>query len=114
MAAETLIILLVEDDEGHAQLVQRNLTRAGITNSIIHVRDGQQALDYVRCAGAYAGRVPNGPLLLLLDINMPRGRRRSPAPDEERSAHRTDSRRHADHDRRPPRNRALLPARLQH
>jgi len=32
----------------------------------------QEALDYIRSEGAYRGRVPNGPLLLLLDINMPR------------------------------------------
>jgi CheY-like chemotaxis protein len=72
MATESLIILLAEDDLGHASLIQRNLTRAGISNTVIHVTDGQQALDYVRCQGAYSGRVPNGPLLLLLDINMPR------------------------------------------
>jgi CheY-like chemotaxis protein len=52
--------------------VRRNLKRAGIANEVSHVRDGQEALDYIRCQGAYATRVPNGPLLLLLDINMPR------------------------------------------
>jgi CheY-like chemotaxis protein len=72
MAAQQLVILLAEDDEGHANLVQRNLKRAGIANEITRVRDGQEALDYVRCEGTYAGRVPNGPLLILLDINMPR------------------------------------------
>src|SRR5216683_6122420 len=72
MAAQQLVILLAEDDEGHANLVLRNLKRAGIVNEITRVRDGQEALDYVRCEGTYAGRVPNGPLLVLLDINMPR------------------------------------------
>ena len=72
MAAEPLIILLAEDDEGHAYLIRQNLEAAGIANEVVHVPDGQEALDYVRCQGAYAGRVPNGPLLLLLDINMPR------------------------------------------
>ena len=72
MTSEPLIILMAEDDEGHASLVQRNLKRAGITNHIVHVKDGQDALDYIHCEGPYAGRVPNGPLLLLLDIKMPR------------------------------------------
>ena len=72
MIAEALEILLAEDDEGHAFLIQRNLDRAGIANRIIHVRDGQAALDYVRREGEFAGRESNGPLLLVLDINMPR------------------------------------------
>ena len=67
-----LTVLLAEDDPGHASLVLRNLARAGIVNEVIHVVDGQEALDYVYCAGHYAGRKPRGPLLLLLDINMPR------------------------------------------
>jgi len=72
MATKELVILLAEDDEGHAFLVQGNLVEAGIVNEIVHVKDGQEALDYIRCEGAYASRVANGPLLLLLDINMPR------------------------------------------
>ncbi len=72
MLTEHLVILMAEDDQGHATLVQRNLRRAGIANEIVHVKDGQEALDYVRCEGAHAGRHPNGPLLLLLDINMPK------------------------------------------
>lgn len=72
MITENLTILMAEDDEGHASLVQRNLKRAGIANEVVHVKDGQEALDYLRCESAYAGRVPDGPLLLLLDIKMPR------------------------------------------
>ncbi len=72
MPDRELVILLAEDDEGHAYLVQQNLLDAGLANRVVHVRDGQEALDFIRCAGAYSDRVPNGPLLLLLDINMPR------------------------------------------
>jgi CheY-like chemotaxis protein len=72
MATEPLIIVLAEDDDGHATLVQRNLERSGIANELVRVKDGQEALDYVRCQAAYADRVAHGPLLLLLDINMPR------------------------------------------
>ena len=67
-----LVILLAEDDEGHAYLVQQNLLDAGLSNRVVHVKDGQEALDYIHCTGAYSDRTPDGPLLLLLDINMPR------------------------------------------
>ena len=72
MSHEPLTVLLAEDDPGHAALIQRNLKRAGIVNDIKHVGDGQEALDYIRCEGRYAGRLPNGQQLLVLDINMPR------------------------------------------
>ena len=71
MRGEELVILLAEDDEGHAYLIQQNLLEAGVVNRIVHVPNGQEALDFIHCRGAYAGRVPNGPLLVLLDINMP-------------------------------------------
>jgi CheY-like chemotaxis protein len=72
MAAEPILILLVEDDDGHANLVERNLRRAGITNGIQRLKDGQEALDFLNGVGAYADRTPGHPLLLLLDIKMPR------------------------------------------
>jgi CheY-like chemotaxis protein len=53
-------------------LIQRNLKRGGFTNEVFHVGDGQEALDYILCRRKYEGRVPNGPLLVVLDINMPR------------------------------------------
>ncbi|HTN77095.1 MAG TPA: response regulator [Pirellulaceae bacterium] len=65
-------ILLAEDDAGHASLIQRNLKRSGFVNEIVHVSDGQEALDYLRLQGKYADRRPDGPLLIVLDINMPR------------------------------------------
>jgi CheY-like chemotaxis protein len=72
MSSNPLVILLAEDDDGHASLIQRNLRRAGVSNAIARVRDGQEALDYLYCRGPYAGRPHEAPLLLLLDINMPR------------------------------------------
>lgn len=72
MAAEPLSIILAEDDDGHATLIQRNLERAGLINRIFRVRDGQEALDMIRGEGAYAQQSPRGNVLLLLDINMPR------------------------------------------
>ncbi|VTR92996.1 chemotaxis protein : Response regulator receiver protein OS=Oscillochloris trichoides DG-6 GN=OSCT_2222 PE=4 SV=1: Response_reg [Gemmata massiliana] len=72
MTDRDLTILLAEDDEGHAFLVQQNLIDAGLSNRIVHAKDGQEALDYIHCTGTFAGRSCSGPLLLLLDINMPR------------------------------------------
>lgn len=72
MGHEPLIIVLAEDDEGHANLVRRNLERAGVANELVRTRDGQEAIDYVRRQGRYADRPVAGSLLLLLDINMPR------------------------------------------
>jgi hypothetical protein len=43
---ETVGIVLIEDDDGHATLVERNLRRAGVSNGFLRFRDGQQALDY--------------------------------------------------------------------
>jgi CheY-like chemotaxis protein len=64
-------ILVVDDDEGHVELVRRNLRRSGISNAIIALCDGQQALDYIFHRGAYTGQPHDGNLLVLLDINMP-------------------------------------------
>ena len=66
-----LTILMAEDDAGHATLIRRNLARAGVANEIVHVTDGQQALDYLFRQGAFADRPKDANVLLLLDINMP-------------------------------------------
>lgn len=72
MSIEPLLIVLAEDDDGHASLVQRNLERAGLANSVQRLRDGQETLDFLRGEGAYADRNTNQSLLVLLDIKMPR------------------------------------------
>jgi CheY-like chemotaxis protein len=70
-AEEAVTILLVEDDPGHARLIERNLRRAHITNEIITLGDGQQAVDYLFKERTYAGATHTLPLLLLLDLNLP-------------------------------------------
>jgi len=50
-SAQEVTILLVEDDPGHARLIEKNLRRSNITNAIITVSDGQQAVDYLFCEG---------------------------------------------------------------
>jgi CheY-like chemotaxis protein len=72
MPSQPLIILLADDDDGHATLIQRNLRRTGIVNEIVRVEDGQAALDFLRRHGRFAERPANGPVVALLDINMPR------------------------------------------
>lgn len=64
-------ILLVEDDPGHARLIERNLKRSKITNRVITVIDGQEALDYLFSQGQYVKNERASPLLVLLDLNLP-------------------------------------------
>jgi CheY-like chemotaxis protein len=67
-----VIILIAEDDDGHATLIQRNLKRAGIVNEIIRFKDGQDVLEYLFQKGEGAKRKNGKSLLLLLDIRMPK------------------------------------------
>jgi len=69
MSDERLTILLAEDDDGHARLIERNLQRAGFINRVVRARDGQEALNMIREGD---GSATNAHFLLLLDINMPR------------------------------------------
>lgn len=64
-------ILLAEDDLGHAALIEKNLRRAKIANRIITVGDGQAALECLFGEANWATEKPVGPVLMLLDLNMP-------------------------------------------
>lgn len=65
-------IVLAEDDDGHARLIERNLARSGSVAEIIRLRDGQEAIDFVLRSGKYAARELDGELVMLLDIKLPR------------------------------------------
>ena len=65
-------ILLVEDSVQDAELTRRALKRHNVANEVEWVRDGVEALDYLFCEGAYAGRDSGPPKLVLLDMKMPR------------------------------------------
>jgi CheY-like chemotaxis protein len=70
---ETLIILLVEDNPAHAELVRRNLQGHPIFNNIFHVSNGEVALDYLFRRGAYTDPAQSPrPHLILLDLRLPR------------------------------------------
>lgn len=68
-----VIILLVEDDPAHAEIVRRNLADFRVANRIVHVADGQAALDYLHREGDFADpRKSPRPSLILLDLRLPK------------------------------------------
>ena len=70
---ERRIILLVEDDDGDAELATRAFERAKVTSPLVRVRDGLEALDYLFADGKYAARdVHDLPMFVLLDLNIPK------------------------------------------
>lgn len=62
------VILVVEDDDGHFALIQRNLCRSGVNNQIIHFSDGQQILDF------FDGHIfkQHDKYVILLDLRLPK------------------------------------------
>jgi CheY-like chemotaxis protein len=68
---QPVTVLLVEDDPGHARLIEKNLRRGGIANDIVTLDNGQKAVDFLFKKGEYAGADHPSPLLILLDLNMP-------------------------------------------
>lgn len=64
-------IVMIEDDLGHARLIEKNIRRAGVNNEIVHFENGSGALEYLfgpdGSGKASAGRA----LLVLLDLNLP-------------------------------------------
>ena len=65
-------ILLAEDNPNDAELTLEALADNNLANRVVHVRDGVEALEYLRCEGKYASRKPGNPAVVILDIKMPR------------------------------------------
>lgn len=64
-------IVMIEDDEGHARLIERNIRRAGVNNEILPFSTGSDALRYLfGSGGSGSGHAPRS-LLILLDLNLP-------------------------------------------
>lgn len=70
--SESVTVLIAEDDDGHATLMRRNLRRASIPAAAVHLRDGQELLDYLYRQGPWHARPDHDALMILLDLNMPR------------------------------------------
>jgi CheY-like chemotaxis protein len=66
-----VIILIADDDAGHARLIQKNLQRAGLNNATEWFENGQDILDFLFERGHRARRA-DASYLLLLDIRMPK------------------------------------------
>ena len=66
-------ILLVEDNPNDVELTLHALRESHVTNPVHVVRDGAEALEFIFCTGAYAGRnMNNTPKVILLDLKLPK------------------------------------------
>jgi two-component system response regulator len=66
-------ILLVEDNQDDLDMTMRALRKANLTNHIQAVRDGAEAVDFIFCQGAFAGRkFESAPKVILLDLKLPK------------------------------------------
>jgi len=65
-------ILLAEDNAMDIELTLEALKEHHLANRVVVVNDGVEALNYLRCEGKFANRSPEKPVVILLDIKMPR------------------------------------------
>jgi CheY-like chemotaxis protein len=71
MNARPVVIIMVEDDEGHARLIERNIRRAGVNNEIVQFANGTEALAYLMGPDGSGEVSASRSLLVLLDLNLP-------------------------------------------
>jgi CheY-like chemotaxis protein len=69
-AGKEVTIVMIEDDEGHARLIEKNVRRAGVNNQIVPFMNGNAALDFILGTDR-SGSNANHYLLILLDLNLP-------------------------------------------
>lgn len=73
MRGEPIVVLLVEDDPAHAEIVRRNFEDFRFANRLMHVSDGEEALDYLYRRGSFANPHDSPrPSLILLDLRLPK------------------------------------------
>lgn len=73
MMGEPVLVMLVEDNDDHAELVMRTLAEHRVANKIVRFSDGQSSLDYLFGDGEYSDQESNpSPHLILLDLRLPR------------------------------------------
>lgn len=71
--ANDVEILLVEDNPRDAEIALRALKKNNLANSVVHVKDGQEALDWLFGVGLYEGRdINHRPKVVLLDLKLPK------------------------------------------
>lgn len=66
-----VMIVMIEDDEGHARLIERNIRRAGVNNEIVPFANGTDALEYLFGPDGSGQVSARKHLLVLLDLNLP-------------------------------------------
>lgn len=64
-------IIMIEDDEGHARLIERNIRRSGVNNEIIPFTNGTDAMKYLFGSDGSGTESKARALLILLDLNLP-------------------------------------------
>lgn len=69
--SEHVTIIMVEDDEGHARLIEKNIRRAGVNNDIIAFADGTSAVSFLFGKDGTGRENIGRALLVLLDLNLP-------------------------------------------
>jgi CheY-like chemotaxis protein len=65
-------ILLAEDNPKDVELTMEALAEHNLANNVVAVKDGVEAMEFLKCEGRYANRRPENPAVVLLDIKMPR------------------------------------------
>src|SRR6056297_2169236 len=64
-------ILVVEDNEDHARLIIRTLKKANLMNETIHLKNGEEAINFLKKKENYTHDKELDPMLVLLDVKMP-------------------------------------------
>lgn len=70
-AGKEVTIVMIEDDEGHARLIEKNVRRAGVNNEIVPFTNGTEALDFILGPDRSGTVSSDRHLLILLDLNLP-------------------------------------------
>ncbi len=65
-------ILLIEDNPEEAELAIRSMKKSKVANTMVHIDDGAEALDYIFARGKYTGNKAGHPRMILLDLNLPK------------------------------------------
>ena len=68
---QPVTIIMIEDDEGHARLIERNIRRSGVNNEIIAFSNGTDAMKYLFGDDGSGVRHKGRAMLILLDLNLP-------------------------------------------